>query len=118
MRARAARHLPRHLPGRCQRRHCQRLVLALSLLCAAAAVAAPCLNALHAGKHAGALPHAMSLMSIQLSLCMLLQFAVYHVTKDGWKKVSGTDVGELHFEYYAKPGDHPTWGTDPLGPNT
>lgn len=30
-------------------------------------------------------------------------FAVYHVTKDGWKKVSGTDVGELHFEYYPKP---------------
>jgi hypothetical protein len=29
--------------------------------------------------------------------------AVYHVTKDGWKKVSGTDVGELHFEYYPKP---------------
>jgi hypothetical protein len=28
---------------------------------------------------------------------------VYHVTKDGWKKVSGTDVGELHFEYYPKP---------------
>lgn len=88
---------------------------------------------------------------------------MYHVTKDGWKKVSGTDVGELHFEYYPKPvrtataayacgialhhaiwpfkchpykscavhpsvsleselhvvqGDHPTWGTDPLGPNT
>ena len=30
-------------------------------------------------------------------------FTVYHVTKDGWKKVSGTDVGELHFEYYPKP---------------
>ncbi len=40
--------------------------------------------------------------------------AVYHVTKDGWKKVSGTDVGELHFEYYKKAGDHPTWGSDPL----
>jgi 20S proteasome subunit beta 5 len=43
--------------------------------------------------------------------------SVYHVTKDGWKKVSGTDVGELHFEYYKKAGDHPTWGSDPLGSN-
>lgn len=41
---------------------------------------------------------------------------VYHVTKDGWKKVTGTDVGQLHYEYYKKPEDHPTWGVDPLGP--
>lgn len=34
---------------------------------------------------------------------MTILSAVYHVTKDGWKKVSGTDVGELHFEYYPKP---------------
>jgi len=25
--------------------------------------------------------------------------SVYHVTKDGWTKVSGDDVGELHFHY-------------------
>lgn len=44
--------------------------------------------------------------------------AVYHVTKDGWKKVTGTDVGQLHYEYYKKPEEHPTWGVDPLGPPT
>lgn len=42
--------------------------------------------------------------------------SVYHVTKDGWQKVTGTDVGQLHYEYYKKPEDHPTWGSDPLGP--
>ncbi|KAK3244138.1 Proteasome subunit beta type-5-B [Cymbomonas tetramitiformis] len=26
--------------------------------------------------------------------------SVYHVTKDGWVKVSGDDVGELHYHYY------------------
>ncbi|XP_074295752.1 proteasome subunit beta type-5-like [Silene latifolia] len=26
--------------------------------------------------------------------------SVYHVGPDGWKKLSGDDVGELHFEYY------------------
>lgn len=39
----------------------------------------------------------------QYIVTMLPRFAVYHVTKNGWKKVSGTDVGELHFEYYPKP---------------
>lgn len=41
--------------------------------------------------------------------------SVYHVAKDGWTKVSGSDVGDLHFEYYPKPESHPTWGSDPLG---
>mmetsp|Transcript_39 Transcript_39/g.127 ORF Transcript_39/g.127 Transcript_39/m.127 type:complete len:281 (+) Transcript_39:260-1102(+) len=40
--------------------------------------------------------------------------SVYHVTKDGWTKVSGTDVGELHFDYYPTPESHPTHGFDPL----
>ncbi|KAK9707546.1 hypothetical protein RND81_07G204200 [Saponaria officinalis] len=26
--------------------------------------------------------------------------SVYHVGPDGWKKLSGDDVGELHYEYY------------------
>jgi len=30
--------------------------------------------------------------------------SVYHVTKEGWKKVSGDDVGELHYHYY--PGNN------------
>jgi len=25
---------------------------------------------------------------------------VYHVTEDGWTKVRGDDVTELHFQYY------------------
>lgn len=25
---------------------------------------------------------------------------VYHVGPDGWKKLSGDDVGELHYKYY------------------
>ena len=34
--------------------------------------------------------------------------AVYHVTEDGWKKVRGDDVTELHFQYYPKPELHPS----------
>lgn len=41
--------------------------------------------------------------------------AVYHVTEDGWTKVGGDDVGELHYKYYAEANAHPTWGSDPLG---
>ena len=26
--------------------------------------------------------------------------SVYHVSEKGWTKMSGTDVGELHFKYY------------------
>ena len=34
--------------------------------------------------------------------------SVYHVNENGWTKVSGTDVGELHFEYYpADPVENP-----------
>jgi len=29
--------------------------------------------------------------------------SVYHITKDGWTKVFGDDVGELHYKYYPKP---------------
>ena len=32
--------------------------------------------------------------------------AVYHVTEKGWTKVSGDDVGELHYKYY--PEGNPT----------
>ena len=28
---------------------------------------------------------------------------MYHVGKDGWTKVSGDDVGELHYKYYPVP---------------
>ena len=41
---------------------------------------------------------------------------MYHVTENGWKKVTGTDVGLLHYELYPKPEDHPAFGLDPLGP--
>ena len=37
--------------------------------------------------------------------------SVYHVNENGWTKVSGTDVGELHFEYYpADPVENPEGG--------
>eukprot|EP01025_Chloroclados_australasicus_P005140 TRINITY_DN11464_c0_g1_i1.p2 TRINITY_DN11464_c0_g1~~TRINITY_DN11464_c0_g1_i1.p2 ORF type:complete len:249 (+),score=14.55 TRINITY_DN11464_c0_g1_i1:87-833(+) len=36
--------------------------------------------------------------------------SVYHVTKEGWKKVRGDDVGDLHFEYYPQPERHGTYG--------
>lgn len=41
-------------------------------------------------------------------------WAVYHVTENGWKKMRGSDVGELHYEYYPIPTDHPTSGNDPI----
>ncbi|KAI8467839.1 MAG: nucleophile aminohydrolase [Monoraphidium minutum] len=36
--------------------------------------------------------------------------SVYHVTEDGWKKVVGDDVTELHFQYYPDPSAHPSAG--------
>jgi len=36
--------------------------------------------------------------------------SVYHVTEKGWTKVSGDDVGELHYKYYVAPEDHPCNG--------
>jgi 20S proteasome subunit beta 5 len=40
--------------------------------------------------------------------------AVYHVTEAGWTKVRGADVGELHFQYYPVPEEHPCNSVDPL----
>ncbi|KAK9918823.1 hypothetical protein WJX75_007250 [Coccomyxa subellipsoidea] len=40
--------------------------------------------------------------------------SVYHVTADGWKKVRGDDVGELHYKYYPTPEAHPCHLSDPL----
>ncbi|KAK9814814.1 hypothetical protein WJX72_011938 [[Myrmecia] bisecta] len=40
--------------------------------------------------------------------------SVYHVTEKGWTKISGTDVGELHYEYYDNPEKHPCNGTQPI----
>jgi 20S proteasome subunit beta 5 len=37
--------------------------------------------------------------------------SVYHVTNDGWKKVLGDDVGDLHFEYYPQAESHGTFGS-------
>jgi 20S proteasome subunit beta 5 len=37
--------------------------------------------------------------------------SVYHVTKDGWKKVCGDDVGDLHFQYYPTPEHHGSYGS-------
>lgn len=36
--------------------------------------------------------------------------SVYHVTEKGWTKVRGVDVGELHYQYYKAPEDHPCNG--------
>eukprot|EP01024_Parvocaulis_polyphysoides_P065850 TRINITY_DN769_c0_g1_i3.p1 TRINITY_DN769_c0_g1~~TRINITY_DN769_c0_g1_i3.p1 ORF type:complete len:283 (-),score=43.86 TRINITY_DN769_c0_g1_i3:320-1114(-) len=36
--------------------------------------------------------------------------SVYHITKEGWKKIHGDDVGNLHFQYYPQPENHPTYG--------
>ena len=33
-------------------------------------------------------------------LLMSLIFSVYYVGPNGWKKLSGDDVGELHYKYY------------------
>lgn len=33
--------------------------------------------------------------------------SVYHVTEDGWTKVHGDDVTELHYKYYPSPEAHP-----------
>lgn len=46
-----------------------------------------------------------SLLSTPKYLCCmcfwLLWFvSVYHVGPNGWKKLSGDDVGELHYNYY------------------
>jgi len=40
--------------------------------------------------------------------------SVYHVTADGWKKMRGEEVGELHFQYYPEAEGHPTKTVDPL----
>jgi len=37
--------------------------------------------------------------------------AVYHVTENGWKKIIGADVGQLHYEYYPEPELHPTYNS-------
>ena len=47
-------------------------------------------------------------------MLLIVWRAVYHVTKDGWKKVRGDDVGQLHYKYYPAPEAHPCAGTDPL----
>ncbi|KAL4457430.1 hypothetical protein ABPG75_012295 [Micractinium tetrahymenae] len=40
--------------------------------------------------------------------------SVYHVTQEGWTKVRGEDVGELHFRFYPDPAKHPCNSVDPL----
>uniref|UniRef100_A0A7S0YSK3 Proteasome subunit beta n=1 Tax=Polytomella parva TaxID=51329 RepID=A0A7S0YSK3_9CHLO len=36
--------------------------------------------------------------------------SVYHVTEQGWTKVRGDDVTDLHYKYYPEPEKHPTSG--------
>ena len=43
-----------------------------------------------------------------LTFVLLYRIVVYHVTEDGWKKVRGDDVTELHFQYYPQPELHPS----------
>jgi 20S proteasome subunit beta 5 len=38
--------------------------------------------------------------------------SVYHVTEDGWTKVRGDDVTELHWHYYPDHKLHPSAGTE------
>lgn len=38
---------------------------------------------------------------------------MYHVTENGWTKVRGDDVGELHFDYYPDADKQATNGLDP-----
>ena len=33
--------------------------------------------------------------------------AVYHVTAEGWTKVRGDDVVDLHYKYYPEADSHP-----------
>ncbi|KAG2433354.1 hypothetical protein HXX76_008417 [Chlamydomonas incerta] len=33
--------------------------------------------------------------------------SVYHVTQDGWTKVRGDDISDLHYKYYPDPSQHP-----------
>ena len=40
--------------------------------------------------------------------------AVYHVTKDGWKKERGVDVGGLHWKYYPNAEQHACHGAPPI----
>ncbi|EFN58923.1 hypothetical protein CHLNCDRAFT_56983 [Chlorella variabilis] len=40
--------------------------------------------------------------------------SAYHVTQEGWTKVRGEDVGQLHFNYYPAPEEHPCNSKDPL----
>ena len=40
--------------------------------------------------------------------------SVYHVTENGWTKMRGEEVGDLHYKYYPKPEEHPTKSVDPL----
>jgi len=37
--------------------------------------------------------------------------SVYHVTENGWKKIIGADVGQLHYDYYPEPELHPTYNS-------
>ena len=46
--------------------------------------------------------------------CCVNLFAVYHVTQDGWTKVRGDDVSELHYQYYPRPELHPSNATEVL----
>ena len=34
-----------------------------------------------------------------LSFSLSLSFVVYHINKDGWVKVSQTNVADLHYQY-------------------
>jgi 20S proteasome subunit beta 5 len=49
-----------------------------------------------------------------LTAALLAVSSVYHVAEDGWKKMVGDDVTELHFKYYQDPSSHPSAGTPVL----
>ena len=51
--------------------------------------------------HFCALPRVAPRTSCVTSICMV---------QEGWTKVCGDDVGNLHFEYYPQPEDHGTYG--------
>lgn len=40
--------------------------------------------------------------------------SVYHVTEEGWKKVGGDDVGDLHYAYYPRHGEQHATAATPV----
>ena len=103
---------------------CRRFAAPTGCLCCAACIAARAFACAVGQVMVTACLHANPTASLLLTLCALpppclpaaaaCLPAVYHVTRAGWTKVRGEDVGELHYKYYPQPERHPCSGNDPL----